>query len=66
MVTIRPFKAYVANKDKCADIITPVLETLNSAEARVMASDNPLSFLHVNKPEIDLPVENDPYSPQVY
>lgn len=31
-----------------------------------MARDNPFSFLHVSKPEIDLPRETDLYSPQVY
>ena len=31
-----------------------------------MASGNPLSFLHVSKPEIDLPPGTDLYSPQVY
>ena len=31
-----------------------------------MAKDNPLSFLHVSKPEIDLPAGTDLYSPAVY
>ena len=31
-----------------------------------MASDNPLSFLHVSKPEIDLPPNTDLYSDAVY
>ncbi len=66
MVTIRPFKGYLANQDKCDKIISPAYDTLNSDEARVMAAGNPLSFLHVNKPEIDLPVETDPYSDDVY
>ncbi len=39
---------------------------MSSAEARVMASGNPLSFLHVSKPEIDLAPDVDIYSPQVY
>ena len=66
MVKIRPFKAYLANQDNCDKIISPAYDTLNSDEARAMASDNPLSFLHVNKPEIDLPEDTDPYSDDVY
>ena len=31
-----------------------------------MAKDNPYSFLHVKKPEIDLPESTDPYSEIVY
>lgn len=39
---------------------------MSSAEAREMAADNPLSFLHVSKPEIDLPPATDIYAPEVY
>ena len=39
---------------------------MSSAEARAIARGNPFSFLHVSKPEIDLPDKVDPYSPQVY
>jgi uncharacterized protein (DUF1015 family) len=39
---------------------------LSSAEAREMAADNPLSFLHVVKPEIDLEPDTDIYSDAVY
>jgi uncharacterized protein (DUF1015 family) len=39
---------------------------MSSAEAREMAAGNPLSFLHVSKPEIDLPAGTDLYSPAVY
>ena len=31
-----------------------------------MAAGNPYSFLNVNKPEITLPEDLDPYSPYVY
>lgn len=31
-----------------------------------MAKDNPYSFLHINKPEIDLPPETDLYDETVY
>ena len=66
MVTIKPFKGYLANQNNCDKIISPAYDTLNSEEARLMSDGNPMSFLHVNKPEIDLPVETDPYSDDVY
>lgn len=66
MVTIRPFKGYLANQENCHKVISPAYDTLNSEEARKMADGNPHSFLHVNKPEIDLPEDTDPYSDQVY
>jgi uncharacterized protein (DUF1015 family) len=39
---------------------------MSSDEARAMAAGNPLSFLHVSKPEIDLPAGTDLYSSAVY
>jgi len=39
---------------------------MSSEEARETAAGNPLSFLHVSKPEIDLPAGTDPYAPEVY
>jgi uncharacterized protein (DUF1015 family) len=39
---------------------------MSSDEARAMAAGNPLSFLHVSKPEIDLPPGTDLYSDAVY
>src|ERR1035441_1708872 len=34
--------------------------------ARQVAAGNPLSFLHVSKPEIDLPPSTDVHAPEVY
>ncbi len=39
---------------------------MSSDEARQIAAGNPLSFLHVSKPEIDLPPATDAYAPEVY
>ena len=55
MVKVRPFKAFLANRQLAPKIIAPEYDVISSKEARVMAKDNPMSFLHVNKPEIDLP-----------
>ena len=65
-VKVRPFRGYLANQDRPADVISPAYDVLNTAEARQMADGNPMSFLHVNKPEIDLDPETDPYDDRVY
>lgn len=41
-------------------------DVMSSEEARQIAAGNPLSFLHVSKPEIDLPAQTDPYDARVY
>jgi uncharacterized protein (DUF1015 family) len=47
-------------------ICEPPYDVLSSAEARQMARGHPLSFLHVSKPEIDLPENIDHYDARVY
>jgi uncharacterized protein (DUF1015 family) len=41
-------------------------DVVNTAEARALAAGNPLSFLRVSRPEIDLPEGTDIYSDVVY
>jgi hypothetical protein len=41
-------------------------DVVNTDEARALASGNPLSFLHVTAPEIDLPAGTNPYDGAVY
>jgi len=66
MARIQPFRAWRPRPDRVAEVASPPYDVLSSSEAREMASDNPLSFLHVVKPEIDLPEGIDLYSPEVY
>ena len=66
MVKIRPFKGFLANKNNVGKVISPAYDVLNTVEACEMADGNPMSFLHVNKPEIDLPKDTDPYDDAVY
>ena len=47
-------------------VIAPPYDVLNSEEARLRAKDRPWSFLHISKPEIDLPPGTDPHSDAVY
>jgi uncharacterized protein (DUF1015 family) len=66
MVSVRPFRGFLANKQLAQKIISPPYDVIDSAEARRMAEGNDVSFLHVNKPEIDLPTTQDPYGELVY
>ncbi len=66
MSIIKPFKGLRPRKDMAAKVASPPYDVLNSIEAREMAKDNPYSFLHVVKPEIDLPEGTDLYSEAVY
>jgi uncharacterized protein (DUF1015 family) len=47
-------------------VASPPYDVLDSAEAKAYAAGNPYSFLHITKPEIDLPDGIDPYDQQVY
>jgi uncharacterized protein (DUF1015 family) len=51
---------------KAQDVIAPPYDVLDSEEARALAHDKPLSFLHVSKAEIDLPPGTDVHAPAVY
>src|SRR5580698_8203784 len=66
MAIIKPFAALRPRPDLAAQICELPYDVMSSAEARALAAGNRLSFLHVSKPEIDLPPETDIYSPAVY
>lgn len=66
MPLIRPFPGLRPAPEHVAGVIAPPYDVLNSAEARARAAGKPHSFLHVSKPEIDLPADTDPYDPKVY
>lgn len=66
MATVRPFAALRAKPELASRICELPYDVMSSEEARQMADGNPLSFLHVSKPEIDLPPGTDLYSPEVY
>src|SRR5579884_3778589 len=66
MAMIKPFAALRPRPELAAKICELPYDVMSSDEARAMAAGNPLSFLHVSKPEIDLPQKTDIYSPQVY
>lgn len=66
MAVIHPFSALRPPPDKAKQVASVPYDVVNSEEARQLASGNPLSFLHVSRPEIDLPDGTDLYSDVVY
>jgi uncharacterized protein (DUF1015 family) len=66
MAQIRPFAALRPRPLLANKICEPPYDVMSSAEARQMARGNPFSFLHVSKPEIDLPEDIDLYDARVY
>lgn len=66
MPLIRPFAGLRPLPECAAEVIAPPYDVLNSSEARLRAKDRPWSFLHISKPEIDLPPDTNPYNKEVY
>jgi len=66
MATLKPFAALRPKPELAARICELPYDVMSSDEARQLAASNPLSFLHVSKPEIDLPAGTDVHAPEVY
>jgi uncharacterized protein (DUF1015 family) len=66
VAVIRPFRALRPNSEQARLVASVPYDVVNTDEARELAKDNPLSFLHVSRPEIDLPPGIDVYSDAVY
>ncbi|MBI3778551.1 MAG: DUF1015 domain-containing protein [Gammaproteobacteria bacterium] len=66
MSLIRPFPGLRPAPGRAADVVAPPYDVLSTDEARARAQGRPWSFLHISKPEIDLPAGTDPYSAAVY
>ncbi len=66
MATVKPFAALRPKPELVARICELPYDVMSSDEARAIAAPNPLSFLHVSKPEIDLPPGTNLYAPEVY
>ena len=66
MAILRPFRALRPAPAAAAAVAAVPYDVVSTREARDLAADNPLSFLHVSRAEIDLPDGTDPYGPRVY
>jgi uncharacterized protein (DUF1015 family) len=66
MAVIRPFSALRPEASRAAQVAAVPYDVVNTEEARALALGNPFSFLHVSRPEIDLPDGTAIYSDEVY
>src|SRR5437660_4115284 len=66
MAVIRPFNALRPQAERAPQVAAVPYDVVNTKEAREIASGNPWSFLHVSRPEIDLPDGTPIYSDEVY
>lgn len=55
MASVFPFKAWHPHPDDVQELSCPPYDVISSDEARELAKGNDHSFLHVIRPEIDLP-----------
>ncbi len=66
MAVVKPFPGLRPKREFAETVASLPYDVLNSDEARELARGNPHSFLHVNKPEIDLPPGTEIYADEVY
>jgi len=66
MAIIRPFRALRPVPEKAKDVSSVPYDVVNTDEARSLAERNPVSFLYVIRPEIDLPEGTALYEDRVY
>lgn len=63
---LRSFQGLVPAPQHAAAVAAVPYDVVNREEAAALAGDNPLNLLHVDRAEIDLAPNVDPYSPTVY
>lgn len=66
MAVVKSFKGLRPDPKFAERVASPPYDVLNSEEAREMVNDNPYSFLHVVKPEVDVDPSIDLYDDRVY
>ena len=63
---LNPFRAIRPEPALASRVASPPYDVVSRSEAAALARDNPLSFLHVGRAEIDLPETVDAHDPRVY
>jgi len=66
VAVVRPFSALRPPAGRAAQVAAVPYDVVNTEEARALVSGNPWSFLHVSRPEIDLPPDTNIYDDEVY
>jgi uncharacterized protein (DUF1015 family) len=65
-VRLHPFRAIRPSPELASQVAAVPYDVVSRSEAAELARDNPYSFLHVGRSDIDLPEEIDPYDPRIY
>jgi uncharacterized protein (DUF1015 family) len=66
LATLHPFRALRPSRENAVRVAAPPYDVVNTREARELARGNPDSYLHVSRPEIDLPEGTDEHADAVY
>ena len=66
MATVHPFRALRPAAAVCSAVASVPYDVISVPEARALYKGNPLSFLRVVRPEVDLPVGTDEHADEVY
>jgi len=66
VAAIYPFRALRPPRERVAEVAAVPYDVVSTEEARALAEGNPSSFLHVSRPEIDLPAGADLYADETY
>lgn len=66
MAVLKPFKAYRPTPELAKHVAELPYDVMNSREARNIVKENPYSFLHIDKSEIDLDANINVYDALVY
>jgi uncharacterized protein (DUF1015 family) len=66
MLRIRAFRGLVPDPAQVADIACVPYDVLNTDEARILAEGKPNTLLRVDRAELELPPDTNPYSDAVY
>jgi uncharacterized protein (DUF1015 family) len=66
MASVFPFSALRPTPEVASHVAAVPYDVVTTDEARELANGNPLSFLHVSRPELGLPPDTNPYADVVY
>jgi uncharacterized protein (DUF1015 family) len=66
MPLVKAFRGLRPTPGRESDVAAPPYDVMSADEAREMVEGRPWSFLHISRPEVDLPLGTDQYAPEVY
>lgn len=66
MAVVRPFRAVRPAPDKVSQVAALPYDVMDSNEAREYVKNNPYSFMRIDRAEVNLPADADPYVQGTY